>query len=351
MELVALVVGVILSAFLVFSGLVTGVRYLRQRFLVVSFGDVPATIEDTGGFTVPLSIPATACPSIADVELESGAPGGVLRTFGCGADPERRGVGTRPGDPGSEDSGRRAPFRDVVRGECPLVLSGRGIRRGLYRVGSCRLAWDDPLSLFRLVYSGRSDVAVLRVLPGADDPDGADPRRGVTGTHLVTEASVRRNAELIESRPYYPGDDPRHIHWGMYAHTGELFLRIGEEVPPRVGTVTVALDHTAGDSHEILDRLIAVAVGWGRGLARPGRTVRVALLGRTPRFYDDVETARWEWAELAPTCAGGGVVLLPENDETGSIVYVTGGASQLSPEGWTAETIGIRYGGHVEAIR
>ncbi|MFW5643406.1 MAG: DUF58 domain-containing protein [Alkalispirochaeta sp.] len=345
MELVALATGVILSALFVVSALVTGVRYLRRRYVVVSFGNVPAVIEDTGSFAIPVSSDGAGIPLTIEVVLASGAPDGVSRTFRSAATPGRdgdRGNASAPGA-GTVRGGSRGTRSDGV-------LSGEGIRRGLYRPDSCRLVWDDPLALFRVVYTGGDDEAVLRVLPGTDHSDRPEPVSGVSGTHRIDDVSVRRNAELIESRPYYPGDDPRHIHWGMYAHTGELYLRIGEEVPPRVGTVTIALDHTAGATHEILDRLIATAVGLSESIACPNRPVRLALLGPTARFYDDVESARWEWAELAPTCPGGEIALLPEDSATGLVLYVTGGVSRLAPSEWSEETIGIRYGERFEAV-
>ncbi len=43
---------------------------------------------------------------------------------------------------------------------------------------------------------------------------------------------IRRNDELYDTRPYFPGDDTRKINWKLYAHTQELNIRQGDFSPP-----------------------------------------------------------------------------------------------------------------------
>jgi uncharacterized protein (DUF58 family) len=52
----------------------------------------------------------------------------------------------------------------------------------------------------------------------------------------------KRSEEFLEVRKYFPGDDIRKVHWKVYAHTAELFLRIGEEIPPPESRFLVVLD-------------------------------------------------------------------------------------------------------------
>ena len=72
----------------------------------------------------------------------------------------------------------------------------------------------------------------------------------------------RRSEELLEARKYYPGDDVRRLNWKVFAHMNELFLRIGEEVPPPESRILFVLDCTAnplvprGVSADYLDRLV-----------------------------------------------------------------------------------------------
>ena len=57
-----------------------------------------------------------------------------------------------------------------------------------------------------------------------------------------TAPSQERTAELYESRPYFPGDDPRKIHWKLYAHTGNLSIKLGAFEPPPVKRLTLYIE-------------------------------------------------------------------------------------------------------------
>ena len=48
--------------------------------------------------------------------------------------------------------------------------------------------------------------------------------------------------EELEIRKYQPGDDIRRLHWKLYAHSGELFFRIGEQDPPSLDTFHLHFD-------------------------------------------------------------------------------------------------------------
>jgi len=48
--------------------------------------------------------------------------------------------------------------------------------------------------------------------------------------------------ELYESRPYFPGDDPRKIHWKLYAHTQTLSIKLGAFEPPPVKRLTIYIE-------------------------------------------------------------------------------------------------------------
>ena len=54
--------------------------------------------------------------------------------------------------------------------------------------------------------------------------------------------SQERTHELYESRPYFPGDDPRKIHWKLYAHTNTLSIKLGAFEPPPVKRLTVYIE-------------------------------------------------------------------------------------------------------------
>lgn len=54
--------------------------------------------------------------------------------------------------------------------------------------------------------------------------------------------SQERTHELYESRPYFPGDDPRKIHWKLYAHTNTFSIKLGAFEPPPVKRLTIYIE-------------------------------------------------------------------------------------------------------------
>jgi uncharacterized protein (DUF58 family) len=62
------------------------------------------------------------------------------------------------------------------------------------------------------------------------------------GNERRSEAHFERTDNLIEHRPYVPGDDPRRINWKLYSHGEELFVREGEPEPPPHSRVLILVD-------------------------------------------------------------------------------------------------------------
>jgi hypothetical protein len=54
--------------------------------------------------------------------------------------------------------------------------------------------------------------------------------------------TFQRTDNLIDHRPYVPGDDPRRINWKLYGHGGELFVREGEREPPPHSNILILVD-------------------------------------------------------------------------------------------------------------
>jgi hypothetical protein len=52
------------------------------------------------------------------------------------------------------------------------------------------------------------------------------------GVNRRTENQIIKTDDLIEQRPYIPGDDPRRINWKLYGHSGGLFIREEDKEPP-----------------------------------------------------------------------------------------------------------------------
>jgi uncharacterized protein (DUF58 family) len=134
--------------------------------------------------------------------------------------------------------------RRMSPGQSQARVAFRADHRGIYRGSAAILEAHDVLGLtaHRLVIP-RSDTLV--VYPAVI------PARELLGVVEQSEEAApdsrrrRRSEELLEARKYYPGDDVRRLNWKVFAHTDELFLRIGEEVPPPESRILFVLDSTA----------------------------------------------------------------------------------------------------------
>jgi uncharacterized protein (DUF58 family) len=62
------------------------------------------------------------------------------------------------------------------------------------------------------------------------------------GAEQRSQPRFTRTDNLIDHRPYIPGDDPRRINWKLYSHAGDLFVREGEPEPPPHSKLTLLID-------------------------------------------------------------------------------------------------------------
>jgi uncharacterized protein (DUF58 family) len=159
----------------------------------------------------------------------------------------------------------------------------------------------------------------------------------------------RRSEELLEARKYYPGDDVHKLNWKVFAHMDELFLRIGEEVPPPESRFLFVLDTTSNPlvpnvvASEYLDSMVQSCASMmvqlvGRGLevtfSRPGERVcrsfgegsRDALLVALAEAWWTTET----WTPELPTRLLQAVIISsPGSPGLSRIV------SELESRGWS----------------
>jgi hypothetical protein len=226
------------------------------------------------------------------------------------------------------------------------------ISRGLYAAESVAVESFDPLGLSRVRYSGSSNEETFRVVPAVLGTQSIPSTVGTTVRNRTNEVALQRSDELIEARAYHPGDDPYRIHWGMLAHTNEIFLRIGDELPPPSEDLAVALDLTGAVSMEQIDSMTGIVLGICESMERY-RSIRIALFDPEICWYGSIESARWDWARLEPSCSGNSVELPSRGSETSIAVIVTGGASSIAPSTWDDEAVGIvtiREDGHYDAF-
>lgn len=86
----------------------------------------------------------------------------------------------------------------------------------------------------------------------------------------------RREGEPFDVRHYVPGDDLRRLHWPLYAHSNNLFVRAAEPIPPPTGHQFVVLDLSAANEEQ-LDTRLELLRGWLSELDASGSGWTVAV--------------------------------------------------------------------------
>jgi len=115
-------------------------------------------------------------------------------------------------------------------------------KRGAYFGLVDEFAVFDILGFFRFVFRlpAENDARLLASPRAADEPPAVTARAGEST--LKPEFSIQRTDNLIDHRPYVPGDDPRRINWKLYGHGGGLFVREGEYEPPPQSNIVILVD-------------------------------------------------------------------------------------------------------------
>lgn len=143
------------------------------------------------------------------------------------------------------ESGTAHPGRGVYRADSAVVEAA-----DVFGYCTAGLRIEGPFSF--LVPPGGAESAFVPALSPGGDRISPTPR-------------LSRSDEFYDSRRYVPGDDPRRLNWKQYGHYGELYLRIGEPVPPPRSLVVVLLDTErperlpASASASLLDGMVAAA--------------------------------------------------------------------------------------------
>jgi uncharacterized protein (DUF58 family) len=95
-----------------------------------------------------------------------------------------------------------------------------------------------------------------------------------------------RTDDLIDHRPYIPGDDPRRINWKLYSHGGELFVREGEREPPPRSKMVIIVDTTVDPElfkgeggRRMVDRCCEYALALALDWKEQGREISIGYNG------------------------------------------------------------------------
>lgn len=218
----------------------------------------------------------------------------------------------------------------------------RAPRRGRYGCSAAYLELRDVLGISRI----RLAVPLaesLRVAPRLDPDAAPDLPRAEGGEAVHTARRRRRSEELLETRKYVPGDDPRRINWKLYAHMRELFLRVGEETPPPDSRILLLLDTTenrgvpAAAADPYLDGLVEACGNAALAAIRGGAAVLLARTGfpeLLPLGEEGGGDLRAALSEAWWTPAGAAVPQeafssLPSGPGTHAVVFSTPGSPAL----------------------
>jgi uncharacterized protein (DUF58 family) len=132
------------------------------------------------------------------------------------------------------------PFRRVhIR--IPCEKGPYALPRGTYRVTGFRLILTDWAGFFAYSIGGTAPVQVT-VYPSPQARISGMPTSSIQAPERQSLLSFLKNQDFFEVRPYYPGDDPRRIHWKMLARHEELFIREGSSLSPSRKSALLIVD-------------------------------------------------------------------------------------------------------------
>ena len=194
-------------------------------------------------------------------------------------------------------------------------------KRGAYFSPNDEFNVFDILGFFRFTY--RIPVSMSAITPGANtrllvSPLAAGetvPIRAKGGeSERMDSPPVERTDELIDHRPYVPGDDPRRINWKLFSHGGELFIRQGEREPPPHSNITILIDtqfdslYTLKSARGAVDLLCENALAIVNSAAK-NRNIQIGFTGQTEKSYSSTTAAElgfylaYPWAQAAELSA------------------------------------------------
>lgn len=152
--------------------------------------------------------------------------------------------------------------------------------RGRYRVGPVVLYDSDPIGMFE-AHRPRGEALEVVALPLTVDLPRLSAWEMELGGGGLGSVQVRRDqGEFHGIRQHTPGDDLRHVHWKVTAHTGEMVVKEYEAV--RHDVVSIHLDlRAANHQGEGIEHTLETAISTAASLARAalGEQRLVAMYG------------------------------------------------------------------------
>ncbi|GMO51283.1 MAG: hypothetical protein Ta2G_09070 [Termitinemataceae bacterium] len=142
---------------------------------------------------------------------------------------------------------------------------------------------------FQLAVQNNSDLCIS-VMPSPLDAINFNTEYSGTDITVSKNKSVKTD-ELLDSRVYVPGDDPRRINWKLFSHFSELFVRIEEIEKPPQSKLVLLLDteadyslFTKTEAASLLDTICSAALSLIKEQAQKNIAVELAYSG-SKKFY------------------------------------------------------------------
>jgi hypothetical protein len=184
-------------------------------------------------------------------------------------------------------------------------------KRGAYFSAYDEFAVFDILGFFRFVYRlpAESGARLLASPRAADEAPAVNARAGES--MLKPEFSFQRTDNLIDHRPYVPGDDPRRINWKLYSHGGGLFFFFFEYEPPSQSYIIILIDaeydpllYSGEAARNGIDLLCENALAAALACAESGMEISIGYSGGLIRAGNTAELASaLAWPAASPLSA------------------------------------------------
>lgn len=198
--------------------------------------------------------------------------------------------------------------------------------RGVYYGENDKLKFLDAAGFFRLSVPVRqSSGPRLWAFPNpSEEIIPLSLKSG--GSEQRNEPHYRKSDDLIDHRPYIPGDDPRRINWKLYSHApqGELFVREGEPQPPPRGRLFILIDsetdgflYSLDEGRRAVDLLCECALTLALEYSAKGMDVNIGSSGGKI-FGSHSEGGPLNGAELSVALAWPAAVYRPKADSPGA---------------------------------
>ena len=134
----------------------------------------------------------------------------------------------------------KADFDPFLSDKEPRTFTAN--ERGAFFSDYDELAVCDILGFFRFAYRIHYEAGYRLLVCPQPAMEPLSPEANTGGMERPAEFQLRRSDNLIDHRPYIPGDDPRRINWKLFGHGNELFVREGESEPPPHSNILILID-------------------------------------------------------------------------------------------------------------